>query len=232
MASGSGSGSGSSQETIRVEGFSTNLRGRRIYIVGDENLLSNRIGALETELIGRGRKVLICADGRAEPKWAQKHTWDAIFRLRDITDLRLAMTYLSYAAKPVRLVWLGEEPTHVMTPKWAKEDVTLISVGHSFPRQEWDAIFFGPTMVAKHIEDALLTRMGSAKLAQFALRTVLPELQVAKAALVWSNVDEADKSGSLYWYDIAEGSSKEEPLDYKEAADFLRDLADRICSAK
>lgn len=222
----------SSSDSIRVEGFSGSLRGKRIWIVGEEILLANRLHCLESEMLGRGRKVLILADHRILPRWASKMGWDAVFRLKDANDLRLALTYIQYAAKPVRVVWLGEEPTQQLLQKWVKEDVTVFGTGHHVPRHDWDAIFFSGGMEARTIEEGLILRMGSAKLSQFSLRTVLPELRVAKAGLVWSNVDEDDKTGYLYWYDLAEGQTAEEPLNPAETAAFLRDLADRIATAK
>jgi hypothetical protein len=74
--------------------------------------------------------------------------------------------------------------------------------------------------------------MGSAKLSHFNLQSVIPELRAAKAGLVWSSIGESERSGHLYWYDIAEGEPPAEPFDMVEAANFLRDLADRIASAK
>lgn len=224
MASGS--------DLIRVEGFSAQLRGKRMWVVGEDALLSNRLHVLESELLGRGRKVLIVADNRVLPRWATKTAWDALFRLKDANDLRLAMTYIQYAAKPVRLVWLGEEPSQQLLQKWAKEDIAVLGIGHHVPRHEWDAIFFSGGMEARNIEEGLILRMGSAKLSQFSLRTVLPELRVAKAGLVWSNIDEDDKSGYLYWYDLAEGQTADEPFHPAETAAFLRDLADRIAASK
>jgi hypothetical protein len=109
---------------------------------------------------------------------------------------------------------------------------TFIGYGNNKPQQHWDCIFFSGLVDKMKIEDALLIRMGSAKLSHFNLPSVLPELRAAKAGLVWSSIGESERSGHLYWYDIAEGEPPSESMDMTEAASFLRELADRISCAK
>jgi hypothetical protein len=220
-------------DTVRVEGFGSSLKGQKLWIVGDEHLLPNRLHVLEQELLGRGRRVLCIADGRKHiPKWSLAFEWDAVFKIRDGLDLRLALTYITNAAKPVRIVWLGDEPTLAVLSKLHVPESTFIGYGNTKPVGAWDAIFFSGTLEKGKIEDALMPRMGSAKLSHFNLHSMLPELRAAKAGLVWSSYGESEKSGHLYWYDIAEGEPPSEPMDMIEASSFLRELADRICSAK
>ena len=220
-------------DTVRVEGFGSSLRGQKIWVIGDEHLLPNRLHVLELELLGRGRRVLILADGRKHiPRWALQIEWDAVFKVRDALDLRLALTYIANATKPVRIVWLGDEPTPPIMSKLHVPESTFLGYGNSKPQQSWDCIFFSGNLDKSKIEDALMTRMGSAKLSHFNLISVLPELRAAKAGLVWSSMGESERSGHLYWYDIAEGEPPSEPFDMTEAASFLRELADKICAAK
>jgi hypothetical protein len=220
-------------DTVRVEGFGNSLKGQKIWVIGDEHLIPNRLHVLEQELLGRGRRILIMADGRKHvPRWATTLEWDAVFKVRDSLDLRLALTYVANATKPVRIVWLGDEPTPAIMSKLHVHDATFLGCGNSKPQQAWDCIFFSGNLDKNKIEDALMTRMGSAKLSHFNLQSVIPELRAAKAGLVWSSIGESERSGHLYWYDIAEGEPPSEPFDMTEAASFLRELADRICSAK
>ena len=220
-------------ETIRVEGFGSSMKGQKLWIVGDESLLPNRLQVLDMELLGRGRRVLLIVDGRKHiPKWAAQIEWDAVFKVRDALDLRLALTYITNAAKPIRIVWLGDEPTPALLSKIHTQDTTFLGYGNNKPQQTWDAIFFSGTMEKGKIEDALMTRMGSAKLSHFNLHSMIPELRAAKAGLVWNSIGESERSGHLYWYDVAEGDPSNEVYDMTDAAGFLRDLADRICSAK
>lgn len=220
-------------DVVRVEGFGSSLKGRTLWIVGDEQLVPNRLHVVEQELLGRGRRVLILADGRKHiPRWAASVEWDAVFKVRDALDLRLALTYIANATKPVRVVWIGEEPTPAVLSKLHTPESTFIGYGTAKPQQHWDCIFFSGFADKHKIEETLMLRMGSAKLSQFNLSSVLPELRAAKAGLVWSSIGEPDRTGHLYWYDIAEGEPPAEPYDMMEAAHFLRDLADRISSAK
>lgn len=220
-------------DTVRVEGFGSSLKGQKLWIVGDEHLLPNRLHLVEQELLGRGRRVLLLADGRKHiPKWSLQIEWDAVFKVRDSLDLRLALTYIANATKPLRIVWIGDEPSPAIMSKLHVPESTFIGFGNNKPQQAWDYIFFSGVLDKTRVEDVLMSRMGSAKLSHFNLSSVIPELRAAKAGLVWSSVGETDRTGHLYWYDIAEGEPPAEPFDMTEAGNFLRDLADRICSAK
>ncbi len=220
-------------ETVRVEGFGSTLRGEKLWIVGSEQLLPNRLHVLDQELLGRGRKVLILADGRKHiPRWASKLEWDAIFCVRDGVDLRLAITYVANGVKPMRVIWIGEEPSPQILKAMVVPEVSFLGYGASHPKGDWNAIFFSGEMEAARIEEALISRMGSARLGHLNLKSVVSELRAVKAGLVWSSIGEPDRAGAVYWYDIAEGEPPQEPFNAVEAAEFLRDIADRICSAK
>lgn len=220
-------------ETIRVEGFGNTLRGEKIWLIGSESLIPNRLHVLDQELLGRGRKVLILADGRKQiPRWATKVEWDALFHIKDGVDLRLAITYVTNGVKPMRVVWCGEEPSPAILKAMIVPEVSFLGHGSNQPKGDWNAIFFSGEFEASRIEEALISRMGSARLSRLNLKSVVPELRAAKAGLVWSSIGEAEKAGAVYWYDISEGEPPQEVFDATEAANFLREIADRICSAK
>ena len=220
-------------ETVRVEAFGSTLRGEKIWLIGSESLIPNRLNVLDQELLGRGRRVLLLADGRKQiPRWATKVEWDAIFHIRDGVDLRLAITYVANGVKPMRVVWCGEEPSHAILKAMIVPEVTFIGHGSAHPKGDWNAIFFSGEQEASRIEEALIAKMGSARLSHLNLKSVIPELRAVKAGLVWSSIDESEKSGAVYWYDIAEGEPPHEPFNSQDAAIFLREIADRICSAK
>lgn len=219
-------------DTVRVEGFSSSLRGRKLWIQGDESLIPNRLHVLEQELLGRGRSLLIIADGRKMPRWASKIEWDSIYRLKDTQDLRLALTYIGNAARPLRVVWLGEEPSHPVLQRLHLQDVTVFGFGLGQPKGEWDVLYFPSSYEANRIEESLLSRMGSLRLAALNLKSVVPELKAVRAGLVWSSIGESEKSGAVYWYDITEGEGVVRSMNPIEMAEVLRELADRIYSAK
>lgn len=220
-------------ETVRVEGFGSTLRGEKLWLIGSESLIPNRVNVLEQELLGRGRKVLIITDGRKHtPRWASKLDWDAIFHVRDGIDLRLAITYVANGVKPIRIVWLGDEPSPQVLKAMVVNEVTFLGHGSTHPKGDWNAIFFSGEMDASRIEEALISRMGSSRLSRLNLKSVIPELRAVKAGLVWSSIGEPEKAGAVYWYDIAEGEPPQEVFNATEAADFLREIAERMCSAK
>lgn len=220
-------------DTVRLEGFGNTLRGEKCWLIGSEELIPNRLHVLEQELLGRGRKVLLMADGRKHiPRWATKLEWDAIFHIKDGVDLRLAITYVANGVKPMRVVWLGDEPSAAILKAMVVPEVSFLGRGSTHPKGDWNAIFFSGEMEAPRIEEALISRMGSAKLSHLNLKSVIPELRAAKAGLVWSSIGEPDKSGAIYWYDISEGEPPSEVFNATEAAEFLREIADRICAAK
>lgn len=217
-------------DTVRLEGFSGTLRGRKIWIVGEESLVPNRLHVLEQELLGRGKKVLIQDATRSIiPRWATKMEWDAYFRIRDAKDLQLALTYIINGAKPMRVVWIGEEPQAAVLQRLQQSDVSILGYnGNTQARGDWDCIFFSSSLEAPRIEDSLLTRMGSARLSALNLRSVIPELRAVRAGLIWTNVGEPEKAGSVYWYDVGEGEGPQETFDGVEAAAFLREIAEKI----
>ena len=220
-------------ETVRVEGFGNTLRGEKIWLIGSETLIPNRLHVLDQELLGRGRRVLILADGRKQiPRWATKMEWDATFHIKDGVDLRLAITYVTNGVKPMRVVWCGEEPSQAILKAMVVPEVTFLGHGSNHPKGEWNAIFFSGEQEAQRIEEALIARMGSSKLSHLNLKSVIPELRAVKAGLVWSSIGEPERAGAVYWYDIAEGEPPHEPFNSHDASEFLREIADRICSAK
>ena len=220
-------------ETVRVEGFGNTLRGEKMWLVGSEELIPNRLHVLDQELLGRGRKVLVMADGRKHiPRWATKLEWDAIFHVKDGVDLRLAITYITNGVKPIRVVWCGDEPSQAILKAMLVAEVTFIGHGSTHPKGDWSSIFFSAEMAAARIEEVLVSRMGSARLSPLNLKSVVPELRAAKAGLVWSSIGEPERAGAVYWYDVTEGEPPQEPFNATEAAEFLREIADRICSAK
>jgi len=221
-------------EVIHLEGFESSIRGKKVWIVGDESLALRRLNLSVTENLGRGRTVCIIDSHHALPKSFQKFSWDAIFKLKDQQDLRLALTYITNATKPIHVVWVGDEISQQIFQKLNDTSTTVIGVGSRshVPLQQWNVIFFPHDMISQQIEEMLLSRVGQNKLRSMNLRSILPELKTAKASLVWSTIDETERAGSLYWFDTMDGQPPEELWNPMETSTFLHDLADRIASAK
>jgi len=221
-------------EVIHLEGFESSIRGKKVWVIGDESLALRRLNLSVSENLGRGRTVCVLDSHRTLPKSFQKFAWDALFKLKDQQDLRLALTYITNATKPIHVVWVGEEMSAQVLQKLLDPAMTVIALGSRthIPVQPWNAIFFPSDMNSQQVEEMLISRVGPNGLKTMNLRSILPELRTAKASLVWSNIDETERSGSLYWFDTMDGQPPEELWNPMETAGFLHDLADRIASAK
>lgn len=223
----------STVESIQIEGFESSIKSKKLWFVGDEELLLRRLHVFQTEILGRGKFVCIQADPHVHiPKNFLKFAWDAVFRIKDTQDLRLALTYMTNATKPITVVWVGEEMPPAVFQRLG--DATIFALGgrNYIPKGGWDVLFFPSELQAHHVEEMLTTRMGPAKIKSLNLRSVLSELRTARASLVWSKIDDPDTGGYVYWIDALEGQMPEEKMTPQETAHFLRDLADRIAAAK
>jgi hypothetical protein len=215
---------------VRLEGFSAPLKGQKIWICGTRDTLGkqilNRLATLEEELLNRGRKVLIIQNQRdISLRWSQSIQWDAIFRIRDALDLRLAATYIQNANKPVRVVWIGDEPPSALMTAMSSNDITFIVASTQNPRATWNAIFYHPTLSQSFIEDGLTPRMGQSQVQKLNIHSVLRELQASDVGLVWSSIGESDKSGSVYWNDL-EDTATSIQFDPREAIDHLKEVSE------
>jgi len=215
-------------ETVRLEGFSESLRGANAFCVGTnqaftQNFLKGRMAALDAEVTHRGRKVLICQ--ASPPRWLLNlGNWDAVFRVREVQDLKLALTYIQHTARPTRVVWMGAEPAAaVMTTLGRLDGISLLGIGEKAPAHpDWQMIFWGPDAMQEEVEATITARMGPTGVT--GLRSILKELRAANVGLVWSSKNE-DKHGSLYWYEPADGVELAAPIDMQEAAAVLTEVA-------
>lgn len=216
------------EPTLRLEGFSESLRGRRCFCVSaspaqSQLFLKGRLATLNTEVAHRGRKILVY-QGPVVPKWIVQLGWDAFFHVKDVHDMKLALTSVQHATRPTRIVWAGVEPSpSVMTVLVKMEGVTVLGLGASAPNSsEWQAIFWSPDVAQEDVEPVIQSRMGQTGLT--GLRSVLKELRGSQVGLVWSTIDETEKRGALYWYDPSEGAEQGQQLDLAEAAATLTEV--------
>lgn len=220
-----------SQETVRLEGFADSLRGHRVFFIAGKGLqqtLRARVAALDAEAVHRGRKILV-VQGAPAPRWLLGLGWDATFHVKDVQDIKLALTVIQHTTKPVRVVWVGAEPAAAVVAALSKVDgCTLVAVGER-ATGDWEAIFWPPEAIVEDVEPVVTARMGGVGGGKGSyLRSVLKELSASGVGLVWSSIGESDKRGELYWYDPAEGEAAEAGLDPAEAAETLRSVAEWI----
>ena len=223
-------------DTVRLEGFAESLKSNRIFCVGTPSLLpalvQSRVASIDTEVAHRGRKVLCIQDSSPHTVWLLRMKWDAIFILRDSTDMRLALTYVVSAQKPVRVVWAGEPIMPFITHLEKHEQITIMGLGTAPPNLlTWNAIFWTHDTAVDLIESSLIVRIGSATLSKYNLRSVLKEIKASEVGLVWSSIRESDKRGSIYWFDPAEDGAIASVYSLQDAADILRSVADSLSSS-
>jgi hypothetical protein len=240
-----------SSESLRLEGFDAPLRGKRILVVGPQDLWLSRFSILEADSLYKGVNILVIQDNTTGFAHGQRSThsstardytllhrrrWDVVFRVREAFDFQMLATYVQNAAKPARILWalppsLGTMET---VPKglWQRwggsggghgQDVTLVGGTENgvIGGVDWQAVFF-PLRCEQSVVDRVLIARGSG-LSQ-GLRQHLSELAGSGAALAWTNIDEADERGALNWYDPGEGV-KGDWFTKKEAADLLEMVA-------
>ena len=222
-------------QTLRLEGFAESLKGHRVYCVAKspkfaEIFVRGRVAALDADVAHRGRKVLVVQGTVGTPRWLLSMGWDATFHVRDVADLKLALTHVQHAARPTRVFWFGGEPQAAVMAALARmEGVSLVTIGPTAPASigdTWQAVFWAPDSAVEEVETGVIARMGSTGTGQ--LRAVLKELRASNVGLVWSAIGESDRRGGLYWYDPQEGEDLRPGVDVGEAAEMLRKVADMI----
>ena len=220
-------------DEVHLEGFSEHLKGNYLFCIGSLKLLPalvrSRITIVDSEVAQRGRKVLIVQEGNINQPWLLRLKWDAIFILRESSDLRLALTYVTNCIRPVRLVWSAtSEPTSQVFQVISKcEGLTLIGIGLEPVSTEWNAIFWTHDTIPDTIEKSMNARVGAQATGKYNISSVLKEIRASDLGLVWSSIGESDKRGLLYWFDPSEGSS-DSLYSPQEAADLLHSIAESI----
>lgn len=239
-------------DSLRLEGFDGAVRGRRVCIFGSPDAWLARVAQLESESLYKGRTILVSsgpprAQATSLPPALLRKRWDAIFTPRENFDFQMLLTYVQNAPKPVRVCWhcapgVSEIPRAVWS-KWTAAkaggtpggsgatDVTLIGLNGPAPEGgdlwavEWDAIMFPLEASASFVEKVLARRGTGQRALLQGIAGHLDDIRSGGAALVWSNIDETDGRGTLYWYDPSEGVETGVPrLGMAEAAAMLEDV--------
>ncbi len=156
----------------------------------------------------------------------QKMKWDAVFRVRDTHDLRIAASYIQNATKPSRIVWVGDEPPAAFLTVLNDPEMTFICCSTGNPKlMVWTAIYWDISVIEqKTIEEALLHRLGLSGMTSLNLPALLKELKAFELSLVWSSIGESNKAGGVYWVDTNESKSGPETIQAGEAVEYLRDV--------
>ena len=225
---------GTSPEPLRIEGFDIALRGHRTLVVGPPESWLQRLAVLESEALYKGHSILVIQEthrgtGREWPQLMRRR-WDAVFRVRESFDAQMVATYVQAAGKPVRVAWVfpnqPAECPRALWSRWTNNDVTFLGCTEmgAIGAVEWECILF-PFKAEQAMIDRVLSSRGSGTAHMAAkIRDHLQEIANSGAALAWTNIDEKDSKGVLYWYDPSEGQT-EETWTRKEVAAILESIA-------
>lgn len=209
-------------DTIQLEAYSAQLKKQKIYCVGEASHLDSMYHSLfslySEENLRRHRTIVIFTDIflKHQPKYLKNTYIDAIFRIRDNNDLRLAYTFIQHIAKPLIVLWYGNDiPNQIFN-----SDITLIA-GGLYPKHEYTSLFFSSKVSTDEANMILHNKMKDVD-----IKGVLNELKASEVSLVWHSLGESDKRGSLYWFDFTSVKSTIPIINYHQAVEYLRNLAD------
>lgn len=215
-----------SDTTIQLEAYSIPIRKQKIYCVGELKQIDKSINALLNmycdEVIRRNKTVLIFSDSylKHQPKFLRNIFIEATFRIRDTQDLRLAYTFIQNTSKPLIIIWYGLSIPNVMFE--TKDDITLIS-GGLMPKNEYTSIFWNTSSSYDDVNSIV-----GLKLKDIDVKTILNETKASDVSLAWSSVGDSDKRGSLYWFDLNSIKDIQPSINYDQASEYLRTLADAL----
>ena len=230
------------EDTLRVEGFDSPLRAHRFLVIGDERAWLRRFNLIESQSLYKGRSILVVQESMGKTSnvgllgSVGRRRWDVIFRVRDSFEAQMVATYVANAPKPVRILWLCAntmcEIPRALWQRWREQklDVTLIggSDGTSVAC-EWEAIFFPHRCPQETVEKVLSARGSGLSSLAVKMKEHGEEIAASGAALVWSNIEESDNRGCIYWYDPHDGTVNDE-YTKKEAATVLEGVAKWLSS--
>jgi len=210
--------------TIQLEAYSAPIRKQKIFCVGDINIMDKMYHGIfnmySEELLRRHKVVIVFSDTyiKHQPKNLKNIFIDATFRIRDNQDLRLAYTYIQHCIKPLIVIWYGNDIPNVIYQN--KEDITLIT-GGLVPNNQNTSIFFSTKSSYNEVYSILKSKMKDID-----FKTILNETKASDVSLVWSSIGESNKDGSLYWFDYNTIKGVQPEINYAQASEYLRNLAD------
>ena len=218
-------------DTIHLEAFSEHLRKQKIYCVGDIQSLDKMMFGLYTtyneEVIYRTKTIIILSDNyiKHNPKFLKNTLFDVIYRIKDTKDLQLAYTHIQHCTKPLFIVWYTNDlPQTVFNAlNNSRDDITLIAGGTQSPKQSYSSVFWSTKSTYEDVYPFVSPRTTSLD-----IRTILNETKASDVSLVWCSNGTSDKSGSLCWFDFGATKSLVPNINYVQASEYLRTLADAL----
>jgi hypothetical protein len=212
-------------KTYHLEAFSCPLKGRRIWISAHPTVAAGRFAACAAELSHRARHIVIITGSGGLPKWADGVRIDVLYRVVDSVDLKLVLQAIQTKPVPTICLWIGPAPPAAVFSFFQRlVFVTLLVSGEGAPIEDYDAVFWpvGGGASQEAVESILIRKMGSAKATEVAVGTIMKELRASNVGLVWSCIEESEKSGCVYWFDPFEFELGEGPRSVQDLFEQLR----------
>ena len=213
-----------SDSTFTLEAYSIPIRKQKLYCVGTLIQVDKSIQSLlqmySEEVLRRNKTVVIFSDSflKHQPKFLRNTFVDATFRVRDNQDLRLAYTFIQNTSKPLIVIWYGTIIPNALFE--AKDDITLIS-GGLMPKNEYTTIVWNTSSSYDDVNSII-----GLKVKDIDVKTILHETKASDVSLAWSSVGDSDKKGTLYWFDLNSIKDVQPSINYAQASEYLRTLAD------
>jgi len=215
-------------ETIGLNAFNTGLHGCRILCQGPFRSTHPPIMDAIQRLREPFKKTVLLTHSSIAISRYLPMTYDAVFHVADSADWTLAVTYITYAAKPTLIV---AEDIAIPQGLWPKLTRGMTFVHYAAEPtvhiRPYDAIFFPLTesMTTAQADYAIkiIQSVYRATYSQAEHKEIMQELRVAGAGLVWCKVEE----NGLYWYDPVAPAAREK-MSNGQVADLLGLLAEQF----
>lgn len=192
--------------TLQIEAFNTNLHGSKILCQGpfQQGLMPPAMESIKHLRSPFKKRILLTTTALSLSKYMPM-SYDAHFQVKDGQDWTLALTYMTYAPKPI-LVVIEDVP--VPDGLWVKlNQSTTVVHWISAPilqLRPYDTIFFSAIEEQSSYGETVYKILQSVYKASYSPKEhkeITQELRVATAGMVWSKVGEDRQGGNVFWYD-------------------------------
>lgn len=216
--------------TLQIEAFNTNVHGSKILCQGpfQQGKYPPIMDSIQQLRQPFKKKILISNTTFSLSKYMQM-SYDAHFQVKDSQDWTLALTYMTYAPKPLLVM---VEDVGIPDGLWQKlnRTTTLIHWVASPVVQirPYDTIFFAPMDDTVSYSDTVYKILQSVYKATYSAKEhkeITQELRVARAGMVWCKVDE-EPQGRVFWYDPI--SHQGDHLTKKQLAELFQWLSNHF----
>jgi hypothetical protein len=194
------------ESTIKIDAFNTNLHGCRLLCQGPfpKGQVPPIMESIQKLREPFKKKILLSHTAFSLSKYVPVQ-YDAVFQIKDGQDWTLALTYMTYAPKPLLVI---SEDLVIPDGLWQKlnRSMTFVNVTSSpiINVRAYDAIFFAPIQESSPYMEYVYKTLQAFYRNTYSTKEhkeIVNELRVAGAGIAWSKVDEESQGGNIFWYD-------------------------------